>query len=397
MDTQKSNLTKTLLESPLEPGYYKDHEAPGLALRVQDTKTRGRTKSWVQRVEINGQETNLGHGCWPEVSLEEARRRVWDFLDEIAAGRDPRLKNVPTVREMFVRIIAERSESEKIWRSEGTRKRWRHNVDTHINPVIGHLKVTKVMSADILDCIRSLVGKHPETGRQVLSHLREMCRQVRAENLRGDDPTEVVAAALGPIHPRSRNRHTQALPYQQVAEALQRVRESGAHWSTKAVCEMMALTGARQNEVRGARWEEIDLDTATWTVPAHRAKESRTHRIPLSEPALAVLEDAWERTGGVGLVFPSAAGQSISNATVRKLLKTLWIPCRPHGFRASYRTFMHENGVPDEVAELALGHTHKGVPSGIDLLEERRTVAKQWGYYLTRDTGLDHPSPLSPA
>ena len=89
----------------------------------------------------------------------------------------------------------------------------------------------------------------------MLSHLREIFRLARAENLRGDDPTEVVAAVLGPIHPRSRNQNMRALPFQQVAEGLQRVRDSGAYWSTKAVCEFMVYTGTRQGAVRGALWK----------------------------------------------------------------------------------------------------------------------------------------------
>ena len=159
-----------------------------------------------------------------------------------------------------------------------------------------------------------------------------------------------------------------ALPYHQVPEALQRVRDSGAHPSTKGVFEMMVYTGARQGEVRGALCEEIDFDQATLTVPPDRTKSGRPFRIPLSKPVLAILRQAWERTGGVGWLFPAATGRPISNTTLRKLLKSLGVASLPHGFRSSMRTYMAEHGISDEVAELALGHTHKKVPSGIDLL-----------------------------
>jgi integrase len=244
-------------------------------------------------------------------------------------------------------------------------------------------------------CVVPLMKKHPETARQVLSHLRVLFARVRAQNLRGDDPTEAVDAVLGPIHPRRRNQPMQSLPYSQVGEALQRVFDSGAHWSTKGVCLLMALTGTRQKEVRSALWEEIDLDQALWRIPATRTKEGRPHNVPLSRPVLDVLADSWVRTGGVGLVFPAATGRPISPGTLRKLLKSLGVLCVPHGFRASYRTWMSEHGVPEEVSELAIGHTHKNVPPGIDLLEQRRDVAEQWGHYCTKRTDPDQPGPPS--
>ena len=381
------------LPGPMELGYHRDPMVHKLRLRVQDTKTKGRTKSWVLEVEINGKVTHIGLGSYPAVSQEEARRRAWAAQDEIAAGRDPRRKNAPTVRQLFFREIDERSSSKKVWRSRGTRRRWEHHLRTYIDSVIGHLKVPDVTSADVMALIRRLAVEKPETARQVLSHLRQVFARAVAENLRGDDPTEAVAAALGAIHPRRRNRPMRALHYREMREALQRVRDSGAHWATKAVFLLMAFTGTRQGEVRYALWDEINRDRALWQIPANRTKELRPHNVPLSGPVLAVLADAWERTGGVGLVCPSATGRPISPATLRKLLRALGVACTPHGLRATYRTWMAEHGVPDEVAELALGHTHKNVPPGIDLLEQRRAAAEQWGNYLTGTTGPDQPSP----
>ncbi len=85
----RGKLSATRVAQIRQPGYYRDYEVPGHWLRVQNT-SRGISKSWVQRVTIDGQVTNLGHGHYPEVALEEARRRAWAALDEIAARRDPR-------------------------------------------------------------------------------------------------------------------------------------------------------------------------------------------------------------------------------------------------------------------------------------------------------------------
>ena len=311
-------LGQTKLDSIRTPGYYPDPELHGLKLKVQHTKSEGTTKSWVLRATIDGQDTHLGLGSYPAVSREEARRLGWAARDEIAAKRDPRRRNDPTVQQMGDKIVAERSSSNAIWASDGTRKRWQHNLHTHIYPKIGRLRVKAVTPAHIMECLVPPMKEHPETGRQVQSHLRVIFGRVVAENLRGDDPTEAVAAALGPIHPRRRNRPMPALAYQQVAEALQRVRESDAHWATKGVCQMMVYTGTRQSETRGARWDEINRDEALLCLPGRRTKSGLPLVVPLSGPVLAVLDDAWERTGGVGLVFPSATGRPISPRHARQ-------------------------------------------------------------------------------
>ena len=385
---ENRTLGKTRVDSIRTPGSYSDHVVDELKLRALQTDL-GIAKSWVLRATIDGQDTHLGLGSYPAVSQEEARRRAWAARDDIAAGRNPRQRHKPTVQQIGNRIVAERSSSEKIWASDGTPKRWLHNVHT---TKIGQLGVKVVTPAHIMECVVPLMREHPETARQVLSHLRVIFARVVAENLRGDNPTEAVTAALGPIHPRRRNRPMPALAYQQVNEALQRVQESDAHSSTKGVCRMMVFTGTRQSEARGVLWDEIDRDDGLWRIPGRRTKSRRPHVVPLSGPVLAVLDDAWERTGGVGLVFPSATGRPISPATLGKLLKSLGLSCVPHGLRSSYRTYMSEHGIPDKVAELALGHTHPSVPAGIDLLEQRRAAIEQWGQYLTENSGPDQPN-----
>ena len=376
------------------PGYYRDHEVPDLKLRVRATEIRvGNrscviwTKSWILRVEIDGQDTHLGLGSYPEVTLEKARKKAEAAQKDIAAKRDPRHRKNPRLREIAEQIIEERSASSKTWRGAGTRKRWENHLRKFINPYLGDMRVTQIESAHIMAIVQDLMLKHPETGRQVLSHLRVIFARVRALNLRGDNPAEVVAAGL----PRSYRRHQPfpSVSYDQVAEVLRQIDASGAHWSTKAVCHMMARTGARQKEIRGALWEEIDWDNATLNVPGNRTKSGRPHTIPLSGSDLALLDDAYQRTGGVGLVFPSRTGRPISNATLSKLFRAHHLFLVPHGFRSSRRTWEAEHGIADRVAALALGHTHKSIRPGVDLLEQRRAVAEQWSQYLTRPTTPD--------
>ena len=151
--------------------------------------------------------------------------------------------------------------------------------------------------------------------------------------------------------------------------------------------EFVALTATRSGETRLARWTEIDVETATWTVPADRMKARRPHRVPLSQAALRVLESAREVDDGSGLVFPSGtkSGRALSDNTLSKLLRELGVAMVPHGLRSSFRDWCGETGVPRELAEAALAHVVKGVEGAYarsDLLERRRPLMEAWGQYV---------------
>ena len=127
------------------------------------------------------------------------------------------------------------------------------------------------------------------------------------------------------------------------------------------------------------------MEARIWTISADRTKTGREHRIPLSEAALAVLENSRERTGGAGLLFPTLRGRALSSAGYSKLLKENEIGAVPHGMRSSFRSWAAEAGILREVAEAALGHAVGGVEGRYqrsDMLEARRECMESWGRYL---------------
>ena len=83
--------------------------------------------------------------------------------------------------------------------------------------------------------------------------------------------------------------------------------------------EFLVLTAARSAEVRGAVWSEIDLDKATWVIPAHRMKAAREHRVPLSKRAIQVLAEARRYSDGSQWVFPAKSGGEIPSWVLTKL------------------------------------------------------------------------------
>lgn len=155
-------------------------------------------------------------------------------------------------------------------------------------------------------------------------------------------------AVAGRRETGARTTHHRALPHQKVGDALERARRSTANKTTILCFEFLVLNASRSGEARGARWDEIDFDEATWTVPANRMKMEREHRVPLSKQALEVLERGPQYSDGSGLVFPSVTGRAISRAPMYQMSKRLEIDAVPHGFRNSFRDWCGDTGAPRE-------------------------------------------------
>ena len=133
-------------------------------------------------------------------------------------------------------------------------------------------------------------------------------------------------------------------------------------------------------------WDEVDIDARLWTVPAERMKAQRERRVPLSPKAVDLLAEAGGFQPGE-LVFPSATGRPMSDATLSKLIRELGIDAVPHGFRSSFRDWCGETGQPRELAEAALAHTIRNKAEAAyartDLLERRRALMEAWCTYLS--------------
>ena len=146
------------------------------------------------------------------------------------------------------------------------------------------------------------------------------------------------------------------------------------------------LTATRSNETRGARWTEIDLDDALWTVPTERTKMRRPHRVPLSTAALAVVEEARTLPASDDLVFPSRRGQIIHHSTIALALRTAGLDTTLHGFRATFRSWALENGEDWASSELALAHELGNAVTQAyarsDMLDQRRGLMERWGQHL---------------
>ena len=146
--------------------------------------------------------------------------------------------------------------------------------------------------------------------------------------------------------------HFRTLPYQKCGEALKAIEATQAALASKMCLWLIILTACCHGEARNANCDEIDMDTATWTIPASRMKARRGHNIALSSEAFRVLQDAQEISNSSGLIFPSPMkqGKPISENPLTKVLKigslgigySLYSMTTAHGSRTSFRVRAEE-------------------------------------------------------
>ena len=195
-------------------------------------------------------------------------------------------------------------------------------------PELGQKRIDEITASDVMAVLLPIWNTKAETARRVRQRIGTIMKWAVAKGYRPDNP---AGDAIGAALPKNNGlrQHFRALPHAKAAAALESVRASGAWVQSKLTFEFLILTAGRSGEVRGATWEEFDLDSATWSVPGERVKAGRVHRVPLSGRALEVLSEARALTGGTGLVFPSPTGRVLSASTLSKLLRELDIPKQP--------------------------------------------------------------------
>ena len=361
----------------------------GLILRVQPTGG----KSWVQRVTVGGKRIVVGLGGYPTVTLKEARETALANRRLARQGVDPRKarKTAPTFRAVAEAVIAVNAET---WRGGMDGKsagQWLASLNDYAYPVLGSMAVDAVTTADVLRVVKPIWNTKRETASRVRQRISAIMRYAMAQGHRADDPaSDAILQALP--KGRTATKHHRAIHYSKAGDAVRKVRDSKAWTATKLLFEFLVLTAARSGEARMAAWDEVDVEGATWTVPAERMKAGREHRVPLSPRCVALLREAQavprtKRTADSRLVFPSLTGKVISDATVGKLLREQGIDATAHGFRSTFRDWAAEQtDAPHSVMEAALAHA---IPNAVeaayarsDLFEKRRELMQRWAEFV---------------
>ena len=385
MTKRPRTLTAAFVRTVSRPGVYGDGRGGrGLSLRVHRTKSGRITKTWRQRVRIDGRLTSIGLGPYPEVTLAEARKMALDHSRMVRLGRDPRGRGIPTFAEAAERTIKLHRDG---WKAGSPLPRqWATSFRLHAAPFL-HKPVDRITSSDVLQCLAPIWASKPAAARQARYRIAAVFRWCVGRNYRPDNPVDRAVAAL-PKATGNGPKHHRALPHQEVPAALRAIRRTPDAPPAAVLCvELIALTAVRAGEARGARWEEIDLDSGTWTIPAARMKSAREFTVPLSTGALDVLRRAGALSADSPFVFPSETGGPLPTGAPARVLRRAGVDSTLHGFRSSARSWMAESGIAAEVAEACLAHVPRQqvvqAYQRSDLLERRTEVLQAWSDYIT--------------
>ena len=378
-------LSATRVKALRDPGRYSDGD--GLHLFINK---KGR-KSWVQRITVGGRRRDIGLGGYPKVSLGQARKQASDNREAIGNGTDPvadkRRPSMPTFSEAAYTV---HETNKPRWRNGSHTRAWIQTLERHAFPKIGNKPIDTISRTDVLMVLTPIWSTRPETARRVRQRMRTIFKWAMANELIEANPAgEAIDGAL-PSMPKVK-AHLRALPYQDVGSALRTVDASQTSPASKHCLKFLVLTAARSGEARGATWDEIDIEGATWTIPGTRMKANIEHRVPLSDQVLDVLMLARELQDGSELCFPSPLrpGRMLSDMTLTKVLRKADLADRAtvHGFRTSFKTWtMEQTDTPWAVGEAALAHQLGGsveqAYARSDLFDRRRTLMQQWAEYL---------------
>jgi len=387
------------VERQTKPGKYADGE--GLYLIV----TGPTSKSWSYRYWKDGKERWHGLGSLKDVSLKNARlardaARLRVKGDRSIAGVDivqERQKAREEAKAAEAKVVLSTFEecaeayiraNWSTW-SEKHRDQWPSSLKRYAYPTIGKLTVPEIKPSHIHDLLKPIWVEKRETANRV----RGRIETIIAKNVDIDDadfrnPAELTRQLREklPKRPKRVVRHHPALPYNEAPAFIKQL--AGASGTAAAMLRFLIFTACRTNEAVEALWSEIDRPSSTWKIPGERMKMDQDHHVPLTDPALAVLEEM--RDGNQGqLIFTNPDGGAFSeNAMLAVLDRLGYGHVTVHGFRSTFATWAEEcTDYPDGVREAALAHKYKSETTAAyqrgQKLEKRRALMKDWAVFLS--------------
>ena len=395
MPKKLSNVLTPLAVKNAKPGRHAD--GGGLHLLVKDSGAR----SWVYRFMLGGKSRDVGLGAagLGGISLAAARDARDALRIKVKAGTDPleerQRRAADAIAEAQMAKVAGitfRSVSEiymesnwKSWRNDKHRHQWKSTMATYVYPVIGDLPVAEVSTNHVLQILEPIWRSKAETASRVRGRIETILDAAKARGYReGENPARWRGhiAQILPARARLTRGHHKAMPYENIPTFFAALHQREA--IAALALEFTILTAARTGEVIGAKWDEIDLDKAVWTIPAHRMKAGKEHRVPLSLRAVEILKSTQELRKES--LFPTAIGGALSGMAMAMLLRRIGVDVTVHGFRSSFRDWCAEcTGYAHEVAEMALAHTidnkvERAYRRG-DLFDKRRRLMDDWAAY----------------
>ena len=406
MPRKAAELTPLAVSRLAKPGLHFVGGVAGLALQVLPSGSG----SWILRTSIAGKRRDMGLGGYPDVTLAGAREAAREARAKASAGVDPiddrsaartllKLARANAVTfEVASKTYIETHEAG--WRNVRHAQQWRNSLATHAYPVLGQVLVRDIELPQILAVLEPIWRSKTETATRVRGRIESVLDWAMTKGYReGLNPARWkghlsnLLPAAGKI---TEEKHFPALPVGDAGAFMMALRDQ-AGTGARAL-EFGILTAARSGEIRGATWSEIDIDAASWTIPAKRMKMKTAHRVPLSRKALELLAEL-PRIAGTDLLFVAPRGGDLSDTTLNAVIKRMndvggdrWIDPKngrgvvQHGFRSTFRDWAAERtNYPNHVVEMALAHAIGDKVEAAyrrgDLFDKRRQMMDDWAAF----------------
>ena len=363
----------------------------GLFLQIEP----GGGKLWRYKYRFDGKYKLLALGKYPDVSLQEARKRHTEAREQLAQGIDPsalkkakKAARAERAANSFEVLALQWFDWWKSDKTEHTRENVMARLKKDIFPWIGKEPVTGITPPMVLSVLRRIVNRgYPQLAHRAKTNISQVMRYAVANGLAGSDPCRDLSGALPPV----KYGHMAALTEpDRVAELLRAIDNYQGGHVVRAALRLAPLVFVRPGELRTAKWADIDLDRAEWKYTVSKTKTD--HLVPLSRQAVEILKDLYPLTGGGEYVFPGQRwGRPFSDMTINRALQSMGYSTKEeitaHGFRAMARTMLAERlRCPENVIEHQLAHT---VPDALGtaynrtkFLDDRRRMMTAWADYL---------------
>lgn len=388
-----------------QPGMHAVGGVAGLMLQVTDAGAR----SWILRVTIGDKRREMGLGSFDDVSLADARHKARTMRGKIADGIDPveeRRKAraelagassaVLTFNEATRRLIAAKAPG---WKNGKHRDQWAATLKTYASPTMGKMPVGSVELRHVVDVLTPIWEVKTETASRLRGRIESVLAWATVTGHRtGDNPARWkgnLDHVLAKPNKLKSVRHHAALPVDAMHGFMLDLRKREG--IAARALEFVILTAARSGEVRGAKWSEIDLDAAVWTVPAERMKAGKEHRVPLTPAAVALLKAMPRDTGEI--VFFAPRGGELSDMALSGVMRRMEVAAVPHGFRSTFRDWAAErSSYPRDVCEMALAHTIGDKVEAAyrrgDLFAKRTKMMADWSRFIETKPATGNVTPM---
>ncbi|HHE3604671.1 TPA: tyrosine-type recombinase/integrase [Pasteurella multocida] len=345
---------------------------------------------------ITQKRTKISLGIYPAVSLAQARAKREEYRALLAQGIDPQEHKEQEQKAAISKIensllfIAERWKTKKAQEVEELtlKKNWRR-MEAYLFPVIGNMPVNEIVPKVAIEALEPLYNQGKgDTLRRVIRLLNEVLNFAVNYGLIPFNP----CLQINEVFSFGKSNNNPAISPKELPELIKTVMYSSVAIQTKLLFQFQLLTMVRPSEASNATWSEIDLEKALWTIPAQRMKKRNPFVIPLSSQTIAILNKMKSIAPKGEYVFQSwiKPNKPMSSQTINKMLSDLGYKDKQtaHGLRTIGRTYLAEQRIDYEVAEMCISHK-TGTQTGkiydrADFLEQRKPVMQLWGDYVEK-------------